>query len=154
MRVFHTTPSDATQRHAALERLQAGVMKLRARQGGEMGFEDFENELHALFMAAEREILAQELERLDVNEPQLMIGGQLHHRVLRSAQTYTSAAGPVSVSRTLYRRGREPAVVPLELRGGVVAGHFTPRAARQGLWAVAHLTPRGEPKACFGRWAT
>ena len=44
--------------------------------------------------------------------------------------------------RTLYRRGRDTAVVPLELRAGMVAGQFTPRAARQALWAVTHLTPQ------------
>ncbi len=77
---------------------------------------------------------------LDVNQPQLLIDGHLPHRVLRSSETYMNAAGPAKVGRTLYRRGRDAAVVPLELRAGIVAGQFTPRAARQGLWAVAHLT--------------
>ncbi len=74
--------------------------------------------------------------------------------------------------RTLYRRGRDTAVVPLELRAGMVAGQFTPRAARQALWAVTHLTPQEAeglfrevgnmrpskssldrlPKACSAQW--
>ena len=74
--------------------------------------------------------------------------------------------------RALSRRGREAAVVPLEWRAGRVAGQFTPRAARQGLWAVAHLTPQEAagrfrevgnlspsksrldrlPKACSAQW--
>jgi len=142
MRVFHTAKADATTTDATIERLQAAVVKLRAGCGAQESFESFENELHALFMQAEREVLAEELARLDVNRPQLMIDGQLHHRAVRSSETYTSAAGPVTVMRTLYRRGREVSVVPLELRAGIVAGHFTPRAARQALWAVAHLTPQ------------
>jgi hypothetical protein len=49
----------------------------------------------------------------------------------------------VKVWCTLYRQGRSGAVVPLELRADMVAGQFTPRAARQAPWAVAHLTPTG-----------
>ena len=142
MQVFHTAQNDATARNAAIERLHKAVVELRARRGAEENFEGFEQELHAVFMDAECEILAEELERLDVNQPQLLIDGHLHHRVLRSSETYLSAAGAVKVWRTLYRRGRDGAVVPMELRAGIVAGQFTPRAARQALWAVAHLTPQ------------
>lgn len=142
MQVFHTTQNDATAKSAAIERLHKAVAELRARRGAEENFEGFEQELHAVFMDAECEILAEELERLDVNQPQLLIDGHLHHRVLRSSESYLSAAGAVKVWRTLYRRGRDGAVVPLELRAGMVAGQFTPRAVRQALWAVAHLTPQ------------
>jgi hypothetical protein len=142
MQVLHTTQNDARAVNAVIERLHKAVAELRTRGGTEENFEGFEAELHAVLMDAECEILAEELQRLDVNRAQLLIDGQLHHRVLRSSETYTSAAGPVKVWRTLYRRGREAAVVPLELRAGIVGGQFTPRAARQGLWAVAHLTPQ------------
>ena len=174
MRVFHTTQANATAVNAAVERLHDAATQLRAGRGADENFEDFERELHTLFMQAEREVLAEELERLDVNRPQLLIEGQRYHRVLRSSETYTSAAGPLTVMRTLYRRGREAAVVPLEWRAGIVAGKFTPRAARQGLWAVAHLTPQEAeglfrevgnmspskssldrlPKACSAQWET
>ena len=172
MRVFHTTQADATTTNATMERLRHALAPLRARHAGATDFEPFEGALHALFMAAEREVLAEELERLDVNRPQLLIDGRPHHRVLRSSETYTSAAGPVTVMRTLYRCGRDTAVVPLELRAGMVAGQFTPRAARQALWAVTHLTPQEAeglfrevgnmrpskssldrlPKACSAQW--
>ena len=36
----------------------------------------------------------------------------------------------------------------MELRSGIVGGYFTPRAARQGAFAMAHLTP-GESEAQF-----
>ena len=172
MPVFHTIQLDVTLKSVVLERLHEAVTRVRGSRVVDEGFEAFESELHTLFMQAEREILAEELERLDINRPQLLIDGQLHRRVLRSAETYTSAAGPVTVMRTLYRRGGEAARVPLELRAGMVAGQFTPRAARQGLWAVAHLTPQEAegmfrevgnlspskssldrlPKACSVRW--
>ena len=40
-------------------------------------------------------------------------------------------------------------ICPLELRSGIIAGYFTPRAARQGAFAMAHLTA-GESEALFG----
>ena len=58
------------------------------------------------------------------------------------AETYTSAVGPVTVKRTLYRAGKDKAVVPLELRAGMVEGHWTPLAARQASFLVTHLTPQ------------
>jgi hypothetical protein len=62
----------------------------------------------------------------------------------RCEETYFSPAGPVRVERSLYatRTGPgEKASCPLELRAGIVEGKWTPRAAKQALWFVAHLTP-------------
>ena len=98
--------------------------------------------VHQLFAAAEREVLAHELQRLDVDRPAVNIADQQYQRVLRSNATYTSAVGPITVKRTLYRAGRARAVVPLELRAGIIGGHWTPQAARQASVLVAHLTPR------------
>lgn len=142
MRVFHTAHRDALASDAPLARLAADLRKLRAVPAGELDFEQLEAKLHELFVTAEREVLGEELSRLDVDLPTVMLDGRRHRRVLRSSKIYTSAAGPIEVMRTLYRYGAEQSVVPLEGRAGIVAGHFTPRAARQSLWAVAHLTPQ------------
>ena len=63
---------------------------------------------------------------------------------LTAARTYLTAAGPVSVTRTLYRARRgERAVAALERKVGIVEGYWTPLAARQGAaMLVSHLTPR------------
>ena len=53
------------------------------------------------------------------------IAGQRYHRALRSTATYSSAVGPVTVAPC------EPSAVPLELRAGIIEGHWTPRAAHQ-----------------------
>jgi len=52
-----------------------------------------------------------------------------------------TAVGAVTVGRTLYRCGRERAVVPIELRAGIVEGYWTPLAARQASRVVAQMTP-------------
>ena len=142
--VFHDRTDLSTTEFArrSLERLEAALGRLSARGLAGEDFEGFERECHALFAAAEREVLGGELEALDIDRPDLLIEGRRHHRVLRSSETYTSAAGPVTVGRTLYRAGRGRSVVPLELRAGIVAGHWTPLAARQASFLVSHLTPQ------------
>lgn len=146
MPVFHTSTSATT--NTVLGQLPQAVAALRERARPAGDFEVFERTLHALFVAAEREVLAEELERLDVDLPYVDIEGQRHYRVLRSSETYTTAVGSVRVMRTLYRCSGERAVVPLERCAGLIAGHWTPLAARQATWGVAHLTP-AEGEALF-----
>lgn len=138
-RARHATSGSTSQR---LQRLDVALRKLSERGLVGEDFEGFEREVHALFVAAEREVLVGELEGLDVDLPYVSIAGCRHHRVLRSSETYTSAVGPVTVMRTLYRARKGKSVVPLELRAGLVEGHWTPLAARQASFLVAQLTPQ------------
>ncbi len=146
MRVSHSiTETDTTPRtdaRAALQCLQREVVAKISATNEMEDFERFEREVHTLFVAAEREVLGDSLSRFDVDVPSVVIEGRVHHRVLRSSESYTTAVGPVTVDRTLYRAGKERAVIPLELRAGIIAGHWTPLAARQGAFLVAHLTPQ------------
>jgi hypothetical protein len=106
-------------------------------------FDQIEQELHRLFVAAEREALGRELSHFDLDVPQVEIDGERYDQVLRCETTYNSAAGPVRVERSLYRHpsgGRS--VCPLELNAGLIEGYWTPLAAKQASWAVAHLTPQ------------
>src|SRR5712691_9256617 len=133
----------------------------------------FEQALHRRFVVAEREALSQELSRFDLDAPAIEVDGERYHRVLRCATTSTSAVGPVRVARSLYRPPQGGhAVCPLELRAGMIEGSWTPLAAKQATWVVAHLTPQeGEelfallgnmtpskstldrlPKALHGQW--
>ena len=149
---------------------------LRQRREAREPVEDltaFEQELHRLFVAAEREALGHELARFDLNVPAIEVEGERYHRVLRCATTYNSAAGPVRVERSLYRPSQGGhTVCPLDLRTGIIEGYWTPLAAKQATWVVAHLTPQeGEelfallgnmtpskstldrlPKALHGHW--
>ena len=146
MPLSHTCTDGATENSDHLDQILSDLgtelRRLAERAPAEQDFERFEGELHQIMAVAERALLAHELEQLDVDRPAVTIAGQRHHRVLRSTATYTSAVGPVSVLRTLYRTGCEPAVVPLELRAGIIEGHWTPRAAHQASYLVAHLTPQ------------
>jgi hypothetical protein len=101
-------------------------------------------------MAIECELLAEELARYDVTAEQVEVEGVRYRQALRSSETYLSAAGSISVRRHLYRpagRGSR-SICPLELRAGIIAGYWTPRAARQAAFVMAQLTP-GHSEALF-----
>ncbi|MGH7372172.1 MAG: hypothetical protein ACREJK_10065, partial [Candidatus Methylomirabilales bacterium] len=128
----------------AFERLQAFIALRRSSKEPCGDMECFEHELHEYVVAVEREVLAEELAGLDVDLPAVTIEGEVYRQVVRCEETYTSAAGPVRVMRSLYRHGGEGerTLCPLELRAGIVEGRWTPLAARQAAFVVAHLTPQ------------
>ena len=85
----------------ALERLSEHIDTFRTRPLVGEDFERVERELHEGFVEAEREVLGQLLESLDVDVPSVEIGERRLHRVLNSTESYTTAVGPVKVARTL-----------------------------------------------------
>lgn len=128
---------------SAMDQLQDFLRQRREAHAPVEDLPAFEQELHRCFVAAEREALGHELARFDLDVPAVEVDGERYHRVLRCATTYTSAVGPVRVERSLYRHPHdEHAVCPLELRAGIIEGSWTPLAAQQATWVVAHLTPQ------------
>jgi hypothetical protein len=113
-------------------------------------FERFEHEVHERIMALECELLSEELARYDVEAEQIEVAGVTYRQALTSSETYLSAAGALMIERHLYRppgRGSK-SICPLELRAGVMAGYWTPCAARQASFAMSHLTP-GDSESLF-----
>lgn len=143
MRVSHECMAPVTPQ-TAVDRLEAFIAGRRSSKVRCGDIEGFERELHEYVVAVEQEVLAEELARLDVDLPAVTIEGEVYRQVVRCEETYTSAAGPVRVMRSLYRRfgEGERTVCPLELRAGIVEGRWTPLAARQAAFVVAHLTPQ------------
>lgn len=108
-------------------------------------FAGFEYELHEHLMALERELLAAELARYDVDNKEVEVDGERYRRVMLSGKNYLTTAGEVRVKRHLYRRvggNDERCICPLDYRVGLIGGYATPRAARQMSWVTAHLPPR------------
>jgi hypothetical protein len=150
MSASSTVIADSTQ-PSAMDRLVQFVAARRQATEPVADLAAFERELRDKVAAFEQEVIAAELERFDLDVPELLVDGVPHRRVLRSQQTYVSSAGPVRVRRTLYRaRGQRRALSPLEARAGIVEGFWTERAAELGAWTVAHLVPR-EAEALFAR---
>lgn len=114
------------------------------KKTGSRGFAEFERSLHAKLMEVERELVGEAIEQADIDAAVVLIDGTAHRRVLRSAETYMTAAGPVRVERTLYkdRTDTERAISPMERRMGIIEGFWTPLAAEQAVWVVAQMTPQ------------
>jgi len=105
--------------------------------------ETFERDLHTHLLALEREILADELAHYDVDGEAVRVNGTVCPQVLTASEDYLTTAGVVKIERHLYRPPGHNTrhVCPLEMRAGIVAGFFTPAAARQAAYVVAHLPP-------------
>jgi hypothetical protein len=117
----------------------------RRKEGAVTDLLEFEKALHAKVMGLEREVVKEELERADIDVPSIVIEGTVYRRVLRAEENYQTASGQVRVLRTLYKdRADEPAraVVPMELRLGLIEGRWTPLAAQEAIWVVAQMTPK------------
>jgi hypothetical protein len=128
-------------------------MEARRRQFGQEqhDFEGFERELHELVMALECELVEEELRRYDVSAAEIEVAGVVYEMGISSPERYLAAAGLVTVERHLYhpKAAGGKSICPLELRVGVIGGYFTPQAARQSAFVMAHLTG-GESEAVFG----
>ena len=134
MKVSHEPTAPVTPERLSI-RLQAFIAERRSSKEPRSDMECFERELHEFVVAAEREVLAEELVRSDVDLPAVTIEGEVYGQVVRCEESYVSAAGPVRVTRSLYRRGSEGerTLRPLELRAGIVEGAGRRRGSAGGL---------------------
>lgn len=109
------------------------------------GFAEFEEKLHERLAAFERELLAETMRGADIDAEAIEVDGVSYRRVLRCEQTYLTAAGPVQIHRTLYKDRTDEAgraVVPMDLRLGIVEGYWSPLAAKNAAWVVSQMTPQ------------
>ena len=114
----------------------------KAPKSGAIVFEEHEKEIAHLVSAMGAEILADDLQRLDVDSEQVTVEGVEYRVALECEQTYFGQLGPMRVLRHLYRpRGGGRMICPLELRAGIVEGAWTPRAARLMALMVAEIPP-------------
>ena len=107
-------------------------------------FEDFERGLHQRVMALEAEVVGQKLQAYDIDAKEIEIAGDRFRRKGQFEKEYQGLPGIFTVKRTLYvpvgSHGR--AIVPLEMRAGIVDGAWTPLLARVMARTVASTTPK------------
>jgi hypothetical protein len=141
-----TTPQPRLVAEEALARIRRFVEDRRMRTQDKQGsFADFEKELHAKVMEFERELLAEDMARVDMDAEAIVVDGVTYRRVVRCEDTYFTGAGPVHIERTLYKDRTDEtgrAICPMDLRLGVIEGRWTPLAAQQATWVVAQMTPQ------------
>lgn len=96
-----------------------------------LGAQAVQCDLHAVVMSA-----------MAFEAPRLLIDGVMHRRAVQSITTFYSLAGPVPVTRWLYRpleKRDAPTIDPVALRIGTVAGTWTPGTAS----AMAFIAQQG-----------
>ena len=129
----------------ALARVRRFLEDRRVRRDDKPeSFAEFEKSLHAKVMEVEREILAEEMARADIDVSAIVVDGVTYRRVVRCCETYVTAAGPVRIERTLYKDRTDEAgrsISPMDLRLGIVEQRWTPVAAQQAAWVVSQMTP-------------
>ena len=108
-----------------------------APDGRAVDYIAIEDQVGAAVATVERACHRVTLQALDVDLPEVLVEGERYRRVLRGPATYYAMAGPVEVTRSLYRRVGErngKVVDPISLRVGTVGEGWLPRVAR----AMAH----------------
>jgi hypothetical protein len=129
------------------EAIQALVRQVEARwrstRGGRaVDYASIERHVAAGAAAIERASHQAVLQGLDIDQPRVVIEGQVYHRVGRYEADYYTMAGAVRVTRTLYReQGQRTAktVNAASLRSGTVADGWLPATAQ----AMAHQLQQG-----------
>jgi len=136
----------------AYQKLDAFIEERRSNKEPMESLAEFEKKLHDMICEVECELLCEELQRYDIDVPEVEIDGTIYKRIFRNEQTYLCGAGEIRVPRSIYRssRGERETICPMELCAGVVEGYWTPRAALLCAWSVAHLTP-SESEQLFSR---
>ncbi|MCP4447224.1 MAG: hypothetical protein GY811_18025, partial [Myxococcales bacterium] len=81
-------------------------------------------------MGVEREFVAEELSRADVDAEAIEVDGVEYRRAVRSQGRYQTAAGEVAVERTLYRSRKNGqdgnCFAALDRNLGIMDGRWTP----------------------------
>ena len=117
----------------------------RGRTGGSVDYAAFECLMAEKAAEVERRAHEAALAALDIDLPRVVVNKVLHVRVLRKETTFMGLAGPVCVTRSLYRpvgQRNAPVVDLVALRAGAVEGIWLPATAREMAFAVQQCTSR------------
>lgn len=118
----------------------------RAKLGDAVAYSAFEQAISEKLCEVERRAHEAALTALDANAPKVCINKVVHVRVLEDIDTtFMTLAGPVKVTRSLYRPLGErnaPTVDLVALRCGAVEGVWLPATAREMAFDVQQLTSR------------
>lgn len=129
---------------AIAETVQRRVRAARG-DGRSVDYARVEADLAEQAAAIERAAHGVTLQALDIDEPFLMIGGQLHRRVVRTPGTFRSMAGPVAVERSRYRPVSErnaDTVDVISVRTGAVGDGWLPATSSGMAHAMQQTTSR------------
>lgn len=116
-------------------------------------FEAHEQIIFRLTQAIGQEALKETLTHYDVQNSSIEVHGEKYRKKHKAPRTYQTACGPVSVERHVYAnwRGNSKSFCPMEYQAGLIESYWTPKAAKNALWALSHLPPQEVEDLC-GQW--
>ncbi|MEX1003731.1 MAG: hypothetical protein WDZ35_16545 [Crocinitomicaceae bacterium] len=156
MKALHIVPQNPTKNIEAamiselkLEKAQVALSTYLTQikeTKDESGFEAHEAVIVRLVNALGQAALLDALSHYDVSTDIISVGDQSYRRKHKATKTYQTAFGAVEIERHVYanrkKDGDGKGIVPLELQAGIIEGYWTPTAAKNAVWALAHLTPQ------------
>ena len=93
-----------------------------------------------------RTALQELLQAYDIKADVINMEGQVYRKKDCSPKTYQTALGAVTLNRHTYsnrkKDGDGKSICPLELQSGIIESYWTPKAAKNAAWSLAHLTPQ------------
>jgi hypothetical protein len=118
----------------------------RSTRGGRaVDYATLEQQVAAGAAAIERASHQVVLQGLDIDQPRIVIAGQVYRRVGRYEAEYYTLAGPVRITRTLYRERGQPnakTVNAVSLRCGAVSESWLPATAQAMAYQLQQGTSR------------
>ena len=127
------------------QRVQERLQQFHARPLAPLSCYELEKELKTAFAEAGRELLQEELGRLEPADKQQAAPKVRYHKETyrinkRTKATIATSFGPITLWSFLYlnEEAGEPGLHPLHVQLGIVAGATTVLAERVGRWAVDH----------------
>jgi len=156
MRALHITEKDPIKNieetvdsqskfEIAYRKLHTYLEQVKATKNT-IGFKEHESVVSRLVYAVGQAALSEVLSQYDATCDVLSVKEQTYRRKHKAAKEYQTALGPVTIERHVYvnrkKDGDARSICPLELQTGIIEGYWTPMAAKNATWALAHLTPQ------------
>ena len=111
---------------------------------GQIGFEAHEAAVTRLVYTLGQAAMSDVLTHYDTQTDVISMEDQTYRRKHKAIKTYQTGLGPVEINRYVYanrkKDGDGRAICPLELQAGIIEGYWTPMAAKNAMWGLAHLT--------------
>lgn len=147
MQALHIVSEEPSK---TLQKLEKSYQALRQYvielESDKDSFQVSEEKITYLVHELGRTAVKEALSRYDVCCERIRAGNQVYKRRTRSPKGYQTAFGSIVIERQMYvnRKGDGDgfSICPLKGRAGIIERYWTPLAAQQAMWSLAHLTPR------------
>ena len=126
--------------------LMSYLNELRSNKKENLTMQEHEQIIIRLTNHIGQAAMTEVLETYDVNNDMISVGEQTYRRKHKAPKLYQSAFGTMTVERHVYanrkKDGDGRCICPLEMQAGLIGGYWTPLAAKNAAWCLAHVTPQ------------